>query len=130
MRRHLTRRCLRNVLPATLIWPFLVLPWTTVLFVASFRKGHSSAVISGIIPQQAAEQETAKRIAENEVSWGRVWVIVAVLFCWVPLFGLPFAILAYLLNRKSADWRRTASILALVTSVLIHVGGVMLLAFG
>jgi hypothetical protein len=120
MRRHLARRCLLNIVPSTLLWPFIVFPWTAVLFAASFRKGHSPAVISGILPYQAVEQEAARRVAENELSWARVWVIVAVLFCWAPLVGLPFVLLAYFLNRKSADWKRLASIVALAISLLIH----------
>jgi hypothetical protein len=47
-------------------------------------------------------------------------VIVVMLFCWAPLVGLLFVILAYFMNRRAMDWRRIASIVALVVSALIH----------
>ena len=128
MRRHLARRCLLNVVPSNLLWPLLVVPWTAVLFATTFRRGHSPAVVSGILPHQAAEQEAARRMADNELSWGRVSAIIALLLCWIPLLGLPFALVAYLLNRKSGDWRRAASIAALAINVLTHVALVVLIA--
>ena len=53
---------------------------------------------------------------------GTVWLIVAVLFCWAPLFGLVLAVLAFVTNRRSAAWMRSVSIVVLGISVLLHVG--------
>lgn len=123
MRRHLVRRCLINLPLANLLWPILVLPWTLVLVASSRRKGHSPEVISGRLPGQIV----AERAAAGEVSWGRVWAVVAVLFCWAPLVGLPFALLAWFTNRKSPGWKRTASIVALVVSGVVHLAIAVLL---
>lgn len=120
MRRHLARRCLINLPLANLLWPVLVLPWTLGLVAATYRKGHSPAVISGRLPGQVAAEVAAQRAAESEVSWGRVWALIGVLFCWAPIVGLPVALLAWFTNRKSPGWRRVASRVALVVSGLIH----------
>lgn len=116
MRSHLARRALWNILPANLLWPLLVLPWTAGLFAATYRKGHSPAVISGFLPADQA----AAVVAEQDVSWGRVWAVVAVLFCWAPLVGAVLAALAYFANRRAGGWKRTASLAAVGVSVLVH----------
>ena len=125
MRSLIARRIARSIIPGNVVWLLLVLPWGLGLIVASFRKGHSQDVIRQITPEIATAAADA---AANEFSWGRVWVIVAVLFCWVPLFGLVLAAFAYLTNRKSADWKRTASIAALTVSGLIHLAIAVLIA--
>ena len=125
MRKFVAQRAAWNLIPANILWFALVLPWGLGLVVASFRKGHSRDVIRNISPDEAAIREARQIAAANEVSWGRVWLIVAVLFCWAPLFGLVLAILSFFTNRKSADWKRTASVVVLVISVLLH--GAMLL---
>ena len=124
VRKFVARRAARNLVPANLLWPLLVLPWGLGLVVASYRRGHSAAVIRQITPAAAAAREAAA----GEVSWGRVWVIVAVLFCWAPLFGPALAGVAYLTNRRAAGWKRTAAVAALVASVLAHVAFVVLVA--
>jgi uncharacterized membrane protein len=87
-------------------------------------------VIRNIDPEEAAYREAEKLAAANEVSWGRVWLIVAVLFCWAPLFGLVLAALAFITNRTSTGWKRTASIVVLTVSVLLHVGMAALIVLG
>ena len=57
-------------------------------------------------------------------------MIVAVLFCWAPLFGLVLAALAFVTNRASTGWMRTASIVVLTVSVLLHVAMAVLIALG
>jgi hypothetical protein len=123
MRGHLARRCLVNLPLANLIWPVLVLPWTLALVASTYRKGHSPEVVAGRLPGQVV----AERAAAEEVSWGRVWAVIAVLLCWLPVIGLAFVLLAYLMNRKSADWKWTASIFALAVSGLVHLALVVLL---
>jgi hypothetical protein len=123
MRGQIVRRMVWNIVPANVLWVVLLLPWGLGLLIASRRKGHSPAVLLNITPAMVAAQHDAA----NEVSWGRVWVIVAVLFCWAPLFGPLLAGLAYFLNRHSVGWKRTASRIALGLSALIHIALVGLL---
>jgi len=130
MRKLIARRTAWNLIPANLLWFVLVLPWGLWLVVASFRKGHSRDVIRNIAPEQAAYREAQQLAAAHEVSWGRVWVIVALLFFWAPLFGLLLAAIAYVTNRKSAGWKRTTSIVILALSVLLHVAMAVLIALG
>jgi hypothetical protein len=126
MRRHLARRTLVNIIPANVLWPVLVLPWTAVLFASTYQKGHSPTVLSGRLPEQLAAREAAA----HELSWARVWVVIGLLVCWVPVVGLPFAVLAYLMNRKAPDWKRPASIVALAVSGLVHLAIVVFLVAG
>ena len=65
--------------------------------------------------------------AGGEFSLGWVLAIVAILCCWFPLFGLLVSALAYFMNRKSPDWRRTVSRIALCVSGLVHVALLVLL---
>jgi hypothetical protein len=44
MRNELMMKTLINLVPANLLWLFLVLPWNTVLFCMTFADGHSSKV--------------------------------------------------------------------------------------
>ncbi|MDB4997790.1 MAG: hypothetical protein JWM74_5222 [Myxococcaceae bacterium] len=44
MRNELLMKTLINLIPANLLWLFLVLPWHTVLFCMTFSDGHSSKV--------------------------------------------------------------------------------------
>lgn len=74
--------------------------------------------------------EAAREAAEHEISWGRVWLVVAILFFWAPLFGLVLSVLAFLTNRQSPGWKRTTSIVLLVVSVLLHVALATILIVG
>lgn len=116
MRKLILRRAALNVVPANVLWPLLVLPWGLGLFVASFQKGHSPSVIRGLTPEMLVAQE----VAANELSWRRILAVLALLFCWFPVFGLGVAFGAWLVNRKSTDWRRRASQIAFVLGGLIH----------
>jgi hypothetical protein len=119
MRKWLAQRTAINVVPTNVLWPLVVLPWAAVLFIATYSQGHTPDVLRCLTEEGAAAHE-ARRRAVRDVLWARVWVIVAMLFCWAPLVGLPFVILAYFMNRRAMDWRRIASIVALVVSALIH----------
>jgi hypothetical protein len=130
MRKLIVRRVAWNLIPANLLWFLLVLPWGLGLVGATLRKGHSRDVIRNISPDEAAYREAERLAAANEVSWGRIWLIVAVLFCWAPLFGLVLAGLAFVTNRRSAAWMRSVSIVVLGISVLLHVGMAVLIALG
>jgi hypothetical protein len=44
MRKELGLKTLVNLVPANLLWPFLVLPWNAVLFCMTFSDGHSAAI--------------------------------------------------------------------------------------
>jgi hypothetical protein len=130
MRGLVGRRLAWNLLPANLLWPMLVLPWGLGLIVASYRKGHSPDVLRGVSPEAAAAREAAHLAAANEVSWGRVWVVVALLFCWVPLVGPVLALIAYLMNRHELGWKRRASLVALAVTGVVHLALAVLFLTG
>src|SRR6266487_3053647 len=117
IRRLIARRVAWTMIPGNVVWLMLALPWGIGLIVASFRKGHSQDVIQQISPEMAAAIDSAG----GEFSLGRVLAIVAILCCWFPLFGLLVSTLAYFMNGKSLDWRRTVSRIALGVSGLVHV---------
>ena len=119
MRKWLAQRTAINMIPTNILWPFVVVPWAVVLFVSTYSKGHTPDLLRRLTEEGAAAHK-ARRRADRDVLWARVWVIVAILFCWAPLIGLPFVILAYFMNRKATDWRRMASKVALTVSLLIH----------
>jgi hypothetical protein len=120
MRGQVRRRLAWTVLPANVLWPVLVLPWGLWLIVTSYRKGHSPDVLRGVGPEGAAAREAARLAAASEVAWGRVWLIVAVLFCWAPVVGLILAGVAYLTNRGATGWRRGTSRVLFVVSGVLH----------
>ena len=130
MRKLIARRAAWNFIPANLLWFLLILPWGLWLIVASYRKGHSLDVLRQISPEQAAAREAAQVAAASEVSWGRVWVIIGFLVCWIPVIGLPFVLLAYLTNRKSADWKRRTAMILLMVNVMVSVALAVLIAAG
>jgi hypothetical protein len=37
-----------NVLTANVLWPFLILPWSVILWLRSLTRGHSSDVLEQI----------------------------------------------------------------------------------
>jgi hypothetical protein len=113
MRRLVGGRMAWNLLPANVLWPVVVLPWGLRLIAESYRKGHSPEVLRQVMPEEAARQAAA-----NDLSWGRVLAVLAVLLCCMPVLGLLFTLPAYLVNRKAADWRRRASAVALAVSVV------------
>lgn len=117
MRQHIWRKCLINVIPANFLWLVGLLPWASVLVVCSYRLGHSRRVIRGVTP----EMEVAREVAEQEVSWKRVLVVVSLLVFWMPLFGFAIGGLAYWLNRRSTTWTRRASRVGLIASGVVHV---------
>ncbi len=121
MRRFIWRRCLLNLVPANLGWFGVLLPWALVLTVASFRYGHSRAIIEGVTPEMIAQRD----LAEEELSWPRIMAIIAVLSCWIPFIGFPLCLLAWWLNRNSTRWCRRASKISLAISVTIHVAFVV-----
>src|SRR5262245_45227599 len=130
VRQQIARRTAWSLIPANLLWFLLVLPWGLGLIVASYRKGHSPDVLRQISPEQAAAREAAQQAAASEVSWARVWVIIALLVCWIPVIGLPFALLAYLMNRKATDWKRRTAIITLMLNVMVSVALAVLIAVG
>jgi hypothetical protein len=119
MRKWLAQRTAINMIPTNILWPFVVVPWAVVLFVATYSKGHTPELLRYLTEEGAAAHE-ARRRADRDVLWARAWAIVAILFCWAPVIGLPFVLLAYFMNRRAADWRRMASRVTLIVSLLIH----------
>lgn len=119
-RQWVARRAARNLLPANLLWFVLVLPWAVGLFVASYRRGHSAAVLRNVSPLEAARVELTRAAAANEVNWGRVWLLVGVPFGWVPVVGLPLALAAYFTNRRATDWKRPVARVVLAVSAAVH----------
>ena len=116
MRQLLWRRCLVNAVPAHLVWLVGLLPWALCLIAASYRTGHSRAVVRGETPEMAVAREMAQR----EVSWARVSAVLSVLLFWLPLIGLVAGALAYWLNRQSPNWTRRVSQVSLSASALVH----------
>jgi len=49
MRKEIGMKTLINLLPANLLWLFIVLPWNTVLFCMTFAEGHSSSVRTALM---------------------------------------------------------------------------------
>jgi uncharacterized membrane protein len=120
VRGMIGRRMAWNLVPANLLWFLLVLPWGLGLIAASFRKGHSAAVLRGVTPELAAYRESQQIAAANEVSWPRVWAIVGLLFGLFPGVGLVLALIAWLTTRKQVGWVRAAGRIALGLSLLAH----------
>jgi len=123
VRKFVIRRAAWNLIPANVLWLVVVLPWGLGLIFASFAKGHSRTVVRGLRPESLAAQDAAA----NELSMRRVLAVVALLFCWFPVFGLGVALGSWLVNRKTTDWRRWASRIAFVISGLIHLALLVLI---
>src|SRR5262245_45108821 len=102
MRQLLWRRCLVNAVPAHLVWLVGLLPWTLGLIAASYRPGHSRAVVQGVTPEVAVAREMAQR----EVSWARVSAVLAVLLFWLPLIGVVAGTMAFWLNGHAGGGTR------------------------
>jgi hypothetical protein len=135
MRRFVWRRCLLNLLPANFLWPFLLLPWAVILTLASCRRGHSRSALEEIQAAAALHRLRAATVREGplgivarpvttvrreELSWGRVTAVLAVLLCWLPVLGLLSALLAWVVNRRSQGWTLRASQISAVVAALIH----------
>jgi beta-lactamase regulating signal transducer with metallopeptidase domain len=116
MRQFVWRRCLFTAVPAHLLWLMGLLPWALCLIAASYRPGHSRAVVRGVTPEMAVAREMAQR----ELSWARVLSVLSVLLFWLPVIGLVVGALAFWLNRESGRWTRRASQVGLTASVLVH----------
>jgi hypothetical protein len=137
MRAFLRRSLLINVVPANLLWPIFILPWGLILVATSYRKGHSRRALETValntgparaeLPPGFCEQVSIGSDPE-EVSWPRITAILAVLLCWIPILGLLFGGLAWLLNRRQAGWQRVCSLVGLSISVLVTLALVALLA--
>jgi hypothetical protein len=119
MRKLIAARAAWNVVPANLLWVVLVFPWALALFVATYRKGHSPAVLRALSEPVAAYQ-TRRVDNSNDVNWGRVLAICGLLFCWAPVVGLPLAGLAFWVNFRATNWTRRASAVALAVSSVVH----------
>lgn len=117
MRRRIWFRCLLNIPTAHIIWPLIVLPAALVNTVRAGRPGHTPDILLGVTPGQLAE---AERNPEDQASMGRIMAITGVLTCWLPLIGPVFPAWAWFLNRNETNWRRPASGISLMISVIIH----------
>ncbi len=62
----------------------------------------------------------AREVAQQELSWGRVWAVLSLLLFWLPLIGLATGALACWLNRRSRTWTYRASQVGLASSVVVH----------
>jgi hypothetical protein len=69
-------------------------------------------------------------VQQEELSFGRVFAVLAVLLFWLPVLGLAAGALAWLLNRKSTGWTYRASQMAFVASGLMHTVLVVLFIIG
>jgi hypothetical protein len=116
MRQFLWRRCLVSAVPAHLVWLAGLLPWALALIAASYRPGHSRAVVRGV----TLELAVAREMAQREMSWARVSAVMAVLLFWLPLIGVVAGTIAFWLNRHAASWTRRASQVSLTASALVH----------
>lgn len=116
MRRRVWYRCLLNIPTAHIIWPFVVLPAALFNAFRAGNPGHTPDILLGITPEQMLADENK----QVECSIGRIVAVTGVLTCWVPFVGLVFAGWAWFLNRFETDWRRPASGIALMVSMIIH----------
>lgn len=120
MRRFVARRAALNLVSANLLWFLLLLPWGLVLIAATYRRGHSRDVIRQVSPETAAVRLHQQMAVAGEVSWPRVWVILALLFAVVPILGLIFALVAWATNRNAAGWTRTGARIAVGITTVVH----------
>jgi hypothetical protein len=59
-------------------------------------------------------------IAEPDLSWARVALILAVLLFWLPVIGLVTGTLAWWGNRRATGWRHRLSQVAFAATALLH----------
>jgi hypothetical protein len=107
---------LANVPTAHIIWPLVVLPMAIVTTVRSFQPGHSPEILEGKTPEYMVYLENKSQ----ELSWHRVMAVVALITCWLPLFGLLLSWWAWWLNHGYIGWRRTVSGISLIIAILLH----------
>ncbi|MFO0881615.1 MAG: hypothetical protein U0840_30325 [Gemmataceae bacterium] len=135
LRRRVWRNCFINLLPANLLWPFLMLPWALVLTLTSRSRGHSKVVLDemkamdeysrrmqaqgALAPGLGARYELRVR---EDASFFRIMAVVALLTFWLPLLGLLITLLAWYLNRGIEGWTARVSRVTLWISLLIHGG--------
>lgn len=116
MRTRAWWRCLANIPTAHIIWPLVVLPMAIVTTVRSFQPGHSAEILEGKTPEYLAYLENKS----PELSWHRLMAVVALITCWLPLFGLLLSWWAWWLNRGYIGWRRMVSGISLIIAILLH----------
>jgi len=88
-----------------LLFPLIVLGWCGTLERTTLR---------------ARLPVTHQRQLQPDIAWDRILAAFALLLVWLPLFGLVFAALAYLANRRGAGWTLRVSQICLALSALLH----------
>ena len=116
MKRRIWYRCLLNIPTAHIIWPFVVLPTALFNSLRASEPGHTPEIILGVTPDEMLAAENN----DIETFHGRIIALAGVLTCWMPLVGLIFATWAWFRNRFEPDWRRPASGIALMVSIVLH----------
>ena len=116
MKRRIWYRCLLNIPTAHIIWPFVVLPAALFNSLRAGNPGHTPEILLGLTPEQMLVAEKT----QAECSIGRIMAMTGALTCWLPFVGLIFSAWAWFLNRFESDWRRPASGIALMVSMIIH----------
>jgi len=48
IRGKIAQFCLVNVVTFNVFWPFIILPWSIIMLLRSFTKGHSKAVLDSL----------------------------------------------------------------------------------
>lgn len=133
VRRRVWRNCLFNVVPANLLWGFLLLPWAIGLTIASRSRGHSQRLLDSMKAAEAMAQRMQSQRGlpaglaahcemqvREDVSWTRVLALVALVTFWMPLLGLLTTLGAWFVNREVTGWTATVSRVTLWIAALLH----------
>ncbi len=59
---------------------------------------------------------------------GRFLALAGLLLCWFPILGFVLNLAGYLVNRKTGDWAKRASLVGLVLGAIISIVFAILLA--
>lgn len=114
MRAVIVNRCVRNILPAHLVWPIFLLPWALYLYFATFRRGHGAGVTAAPIPDANLVRDV------EAIDEYRVILLACAGVSWVPCFGLVFALIALVMSRHAVGWARYAGPVALFLAGAVH----------
>lgn len=120
MRKFIVRRCAYNIIPANLFWFLFVLPYGLLLICRTFQRGHSPELHRLTPPPTAptSESESADGFP----------IVVGGLVGWVPCFGLPIGIFAFVVSLKHTGWKKWVGRWALLSAAITH-GTFLILAF-
>jgi hypothetical protein len=105
MRTLVWKRCWINGLTTWIVGYLVLIPYTLGLTLATFRRGHSWAVVRGITPKMQVDQSWVNRPSVFE----KILAICSVPLCFLPVIGLLFCLWVHWKTRRRSGWvHRTA----------------------